>query len=268
MRNRADVRYRECGALSFAALLLASGAASASGTSINASCSIESDYDFALSEKSVILTRSEAAASPKTILMRQGRLFVDDRWVAVSDADRERLVEYEKGARATMPLAQKIGRDAAEIAFTAVGAVARGLSDEPAKVDAKLAQARRDLDRELATSMSATHFDGEDLGKSIGRAVQKVMPTIMGDITSAAMRAAFTGDVSRFEKLDNIDGQIDAIVAPRAKALEANAKLLCDRMHALDAIDDALAVRVDGQPLGLLRVAEKAVDDKDRDSDR
>lgn len=206
MRDRADVRYRGRDALVLVAMALASGAASASGTHINASCNIESDYDFALSEKSVILTRSDGAATPKTILMRQGRLFVDDRWVAVSDADRDRLVEYEKGARATMPLAQKIGRDAAEIAFTAVGAVARGLSDDPAKVDAKLAQARRDLDRELARSMSASHFDGEDLGRSIGSAVEKVMPTIMGDITAAAMRAAFTGDVSRFEKLDDIDG--------------------------------------------------------------
>ena len=232
------------------ALLLACGSAAA--RDVNVDCDVHSDYEFALTPKSVILTRKDGA--PKTVLMRQGRLFVDDRWVAVSDVDRDRLVEYEREARATMPLAQQIGRDAANIAFTALGEVAKGFSNDPDKTEAKLKQARAELDRSLASSVSATHFNSKDLGDGIGEAVGNVMPMVIGDIVGGALRAAFSGDSERLERLDDLDGRIDAIVEPRAKALERNAETLCRKMRTLDELDNALEYRHDGKPLDLLRV--------------
>ena len=73
-------------------LLLLAGAAQA--TEVHVECNVESDYDFALSDKSVIFTRE--TATPKAIVMRQGRLFVDDRWVTLSAADSKRVAEYER----------------------------------------------------------------------------------------------------------------------------------------------------------------------------
>jgi DUF2884 family protein len=242
------------------ALLLACGNAAASGRDVHVDCDVHSDYQFALTEKSVILTRKDGG--PKTVLMRQGRLFVDDRWVPVSAGDRDRLISYEREARATMPLAQQIGRDAANIAFTALGEVAKGFSNDPAKTDATLRQARAELDRNLATSVSATHFNSADLGKGIGKAVSDVMPRVMGDIVGGAMRAAFSGDTERLERMDDLDSKIDAIVEPRAKALERNAEMLCQKMRALDDIDNALEYRQNGKPLDLLRVE---ADRNDRD---
>jgi len=234
------------------ALMLACGSAAASGREVNVDCDVHSDYNFALTQKSLILTRKDG--TPKTVLMRQGRLFVDDKWVAVSDADRERLATYEREARATMPLAQLIGRDAATIAFTALGEVAKGFSNDPDKTEAKLRQARAELDRNLASSVSATSFNSADLGKGIGEAVGDVIPMVIGDIVGGAMRAAFSGDSERLERMDNLDKRIDAIVEPRAKALEHNADLLCQKMRTLDGLDDALEYRHDGKPLELLRV--------------
>jgi hypothetical protein len=232
------------------ALLLACGTAAA--TDVKVDCDVHSDYDFALTQKSLILTRK--SGEPKTVLMRQGRLFIDDRWVQVSAADRERLAEYERKARQTMPLAAQIGRDAATIAFTALGEVAKGFSRDPARTDARLREAREQLDRTLARSVSATHFNSADLGKGIGEAVGEAVPMVVGDIVGGALRAAFSGDTKRLEELDNLDARIDAIVEPRARALERNAETLCRSMRALDALDDALEYRHDGRPLDLLRV--------------
>jgi hypothetical protein len=234
------------------ALLLLASAGAAAGREVKVDCDVHSDYDFALTSKSVILTRKDGA--PKTVLMRQGRLFIDDRWVEVGAADRERLSDYEREARAMMPLAAKIGQDAADIAFTALGEVAKGFSLDPGATDAKLAQARADLDRSLARSISATHFNSTELGKGIGEAVAGVVPRLMGDIVGGALRAALSGDSSRLERLDNLDARIEALVEPRAKALERNAETLCSRMRALDRIDDALDYRHEGRPLDLLRV--------------
>lgn len=246
-------------------LLLCSGAAAnaanAANVNVDADCDVSSDYDFALTRKSVILTREHG--SPKTVLMRQGRLFIDDAWVQVSAADSKRLADYERQARATMPLAQEIGRDAAEIAFVALGEVAKGFSSDPDRTEARLRRARAELDRQLADSISATHFNGEDLGEGIGRAVSAVIPMVIGDIVGGALRAAFTGDTERLERMDGIDAQIEAIVEPRAEALERNAELLCRRMRALDALDDALEYRHQGKPLDLLRVEARRHDRND-----
>src|SRR3546814_9854177 len=101
------------------ALLLLASVGTASGSDVNVYCDVHSDYDFALTSMCLILIREDGA--PKTVLMRQGRLFIDDRWVEVGAADRQRLSDYEREARAMMPLAAKIGQDAADIAFTALG---------------------------------------------------------------------------------------------------------------------------------------------------
>lgn len=243
-------------------LLLACGTATAGDTHVNVSCNVHSDYDFALTKKSVVLTRK--SGEPKTVLMRQGRLFIDDKWVDVTPADRDRLVAYEREARATMPLAKQIGRDAADIAFTALGEVARGFSRDPEKTDAKLKQARAELDRSLARSIGPTHFNSDALGEGIGKAVSDVMPMMIGDIVGGALRAAFSGDTRSFERMDDMDTRIDAIVEPRAKALERNAELLCKRMRGLDDIDNALEYRFDGKPLDLLRVdSQRRIDSRD-----
>ncbi|HEY0661830.1 MAG TPA: DUF2884 family protein [Lysobacter sp.] len=244
------------------ALALASGSAIAA-TSIhtdNVQCDVESDYDLTLNDRSVILTRDSGA--PRAIVMRGGRLFVDDEWVQLSAADSARIADFEKGTRATMPLAQAIGRDAADIAFTALGEVAAGFSSDPKAAQAKVARARAQLDARLARSVTATRFNGRDLGEGIGDAVKEVIPSMIGDIVGGAIGAAFSGDATRLKRMENLDAQIEAKVKPRAEALEKRSDALCRKMEALDRIDDALEYRFEGKPLNLL---EADVDESKRE---
>jgi len=236
-------------------IALVAPAASAADVHIDTSCDIDSDYDLTIDERSVILTRE--AGTPHAIVMRQGKLFVDDRWVELNAADRQRIADFEQGARAAMPEAQAIGRDAADIAFTVLGEVAAGFASDPKVVKQKLDRARAQIDARLARSVTATRFNGRDLGNGIGEAVAEVIPSLIGDIVSGAIGAAFSGDTSRLKRLDNLDAQIDARVEPRARALEARAQGLCRRLVDLDRIDDALEFRLpDGQPLGLLQARQ------------
>lgn len=235
-----------------AGLLACSGAA-ASGKDTGMSCDVNSDYDFALSERSVIFTRD--TGTPRQLVMRQGRLFVDDRWVTLGAADRERLIEYERQARAAVPLAQELGRDAAEIAFIALGEVASRFSNDPEATRRKLEKARTQLDARLAQSFSSDLYDSDQLGEAIGGAVRDVLPTMIGDIVGGAVRAAFGGDTARLQRLEGLDAEIEALVEPRAEALGRDAEALCLRMRELDRIDDALDYRLpDGRQLDLLRV--------------
>jgi hypothetical protein len=214
-------------------------------------CNVDSDYDLSITPKSIILTRH--VGTPKAIVMRSGRLFIDDKWVALSSEDSARIAEYEKQARATMPLAQAIGRDAADIAFTTLGEVAAGLSATPNETRAHLAKARAQIDVRLARSVTANRFNGNDLGKGIADAIGEALPVVIGDIVGGAIGAAFSGDTARIERLNSIDKEVERRVEPRAKLLEARAEQLCRRMESLDEIDDALAFRLpDGDRLDLL----------------
>src|SRR3546814_14128458 len=93
--------------------------------------------------------------------MRQGRLFIDDRWVEVGAADRQRLSDYDREARAMMPLAARIGQDAADIAFTALGQVAKGISLHHDAADPTLAQARAELHGRVARSNRPPTLNGD-----------------------------------------------------------------------------------------------------------
>ncbi|MFC5593062.1 DUF2884 family protein [Lysobacter niastensis] len=229
---------------------------------VKVSCSMDSDYDLSLNERSVILTRDSGV--PKAIVMRQGRLFIDDRWVTLGAADTQRIADFERGTRAAMPEAQAIGRDAADIAFTVLGEVAAGFASDPKQAQAKIARARAQIDARLAHSVTPTRFDGSDLGEGIGAAVSEVIPSMIGDIVGGAISAAFSGDSSRLKRLENLDAQIDERVEPRARALEQRAQALCSRMADLDRIDDAIEYRLpDGRPLDLLRARPPEEDKKE-----
>jgi len=233
-------------------LLLSAGGQAAAQVHVD-DCRIDSRYDFHLTERSVVLL--DKGGSPHTVLMRQGQLFVDDRWVEVSAADARRLADYEREARAAMPLAANIAREATAIAFDALAEVAAGFGSDPETSRRRLAEARAVLDAELAKAVGPTRFDRSNLGRAIGEAVAKVVPSLVGDIVGGALRAAFSGDASRLQRLENLDAQIEALVEPRARALEAEAQALCRRMEALDAIDEALEYRLpDGSRLDLLEV--------------
>jgi len=241
--------------MALAGVLVSGMATAGSGSDINVECNVHSDYEFALTAKSVVLTRK--TGSPETVLIRDGRLFINDAWVTVSAADSQRLKQYERDTRAAMPLAMQISKDAADIAFTALGEVAKSMSKDPARTNAKLKEARAELDRALARSITANSFNSDALGKGIGKAVGDVMPMIVGDIVGGALRAAFSGNDQNFDQFDDMDARIDAIVEPRARALEKNAQQLCTQMRALDGIDNALEYRYHGQPLDLLRVEDR-----------
>jgi hypothetical protein len=220
-------------------------------------CRVDSDYDFHLTERSVVLLRE--GGSPHTVLMRKGRLFVDDRWVDVSAADARRLVDYEREAREAMPLAARIAREATAIAFDALGEVAAGFGKDPDASRRRLAEARTTLEAELAQAVGPTRFNRSGLGDAIGAAVAKVVPSLVGDIVGGALRAAFSGDPSRLQALEGMDARIEALVEPRARALEADSAALCGRMEALDAIDGALEYRLpSGGRLELLEVSAGA----------
>ncbi|WP_372382329.1 DUF2884 family protein [Xanthomonas sp. NCPPB 1068] len=216
-------------------------------------CNVSSDYEVTLTARSVVLIR--AAGAPQRLVMRQGALFVDDRWVALSADDRTRLIQFERQTREVVPLVQDVGRDAADIALTALGEVAAGFSRSPEATRRQLAGVREKLGRRLTQSFSKRQLTPIDIDQQIGALVAELLPQLIGDVIAAAVQSALTGNDAQLRSLDGLQARIERMVEPRARALRPRAQQLCTRVHALDALDNALAYRLpSGEPLQLLRV--------------
>ncbi|WP_435014419.1 DUF2884 family protein [Xanthomonas arboricola] len=220
-------------------------------------CNVSSDYDLTLNPRSLILIR--ASGTPQRLVMRQGALFVDDRWVAVSADDRTRLINFERQTRDVVPLAQEVGREAADIAVTALGEVAAGFSRSPEATRVQLAAVREKIDTRLKQSFGKSQLTSIDIDDDIGAMVAELLPQLIGDVVAGAVQSALTGNDLQLRSLEGVETRIERLIEPQSRALRPRAQQLCTRVEALDGLDNALAYRLpSGEPLQLLRVDRRA----------
>lgn len=222
-------------------------------------CDMDSDYDVSLSADAITFTREQG--SPREVVMRQGRLSVNGVEVALDAADRERVRIFEHDARALVPEVRAIALDAVEIAFAAMTEVARGLAPDNPGLHEKLDRARADLVTQFDRPDDHFRIDEDAIEASVERLVGEITPTLVGEVTTAAIAAALSGDETKVkaieQRAERMEQEIEAKVEARAQALEARADALCPRIAALDELDDALAYRLDdGSALELLSVRD------------
>jgi len=219
-------------------------------------CDMDSDYDVALSPDAITFSRDEG--SPRQVVMHDGHLQVDGREAELGSADRERVRQFEHDARALVPEVRAIALEAVQIAFTAMTEVARGLAPDNPRLQAKLEASRLELLAQFEQPEGHFKIDEDAVAASVARLVGEVTPTLVGEITKAALAAAFSGDEHKTDEIEGraerMEKDIEARIKPRADALEARADALCPRFAALDQLDNALAWRLhDGGALDLLR---------------
>jgi hypothetical protein len=144
-----------------------------------------------------------------------------------------------------------------DIAFTALTEVARALSSDPQREVGDLESARKRLRGQMETRPLSA-LDGDALGRTITPIITEFVPQIVGGAVSGALSAAFGGEKKSQEfekKMQRMEQELDSKVERRAKELEPLADALCQRLQAMDRIDDELEYRLpDGGRLELLRV--------------
>jgi hypothetical protein len=238
------------------ALLLAAGQVSAhQRDGVHAGCDIGSAWTVQPYRSAWLFAREEGPV--RELAIGGGRLFIDGKEVQVSAADHERIAQLEAELRALAPELRQIGREAVDIAFTALVEVARGLSSTPAETVAELQRGRARSLAEIDRQPMGV-FNGDAVERIIEPIIAKFVPDIVGGAVSTALKAAFSGDAQRQEfqsKMDRMERELDQRVDARAKGLEPLAQAMCRRLERMDALDDALAARLpNGEPLALLRV--------------
>ena len=222
------------------------------------SCDIDSDYDLTLRPNALEL--SAEAPSSRLLKISDGRLWIDGSEIELSDADRQRMRDIERHSRRIAGQAKDIAIEAVGLAgeaITRVGAALGGKDGDALanKVKALQSEIRQRIEREYREG----EFSDKRFEQEVENLVTEFVPAIAGEIASLAVSAALSGDeaaAERFEqRMKTFEQDIEREMKSRSEALERKAEALCPDLLAIEALDQALEVRLaDGSPLNLLRV--------------
>lgn len=223
----------------------------------NDGCKVDSPYDLTIASDHIEFSRDRG--EPERIVMADGQLRIDGDAITLSAEDSARVRAFEDGVRELLPEVRAIGAEAIEIAYTAMSEVAIGLSDKPEPMLKRLERSRAELEQTLLTTNSTVNLDEAVIEAAVEELVGEFVPLLVGQVATAAIAAALSGNEARIEEIearaDAMEARIESQVEARAELLEERAESLCGRIAALDEIDDALDLRLaDGSPLQLLRV--------------
>ncbi len=217
-------------------------------------CNIHSDYALKIEPNQLVLTQKDGV--PTTLLISNGTLVADGQNLALSAADRERVVAIERGVRDLEPDIKAIAREAIAIALEAVSEVGASFADSPedARENAiKIQRSAAELDAHIASTDTISEVEVEAF---VGKTVAALIGNLVGNITAQALKVAFSGDEKAAAELearaDGIDKKVEKIAEKRSKALEQRAGAMCPKFRNLQRLERELDVRLpNGQPLRL-----------------
>ncbi len=239
--------------LSAALALSALSMPAAAGVSM---CDFDSDYSVQLRGGDLRFHRGHGA--PAELLIAGGRLYADGVEQPLAADDRQRLLQFEQALRALVPQVTELALDSVALATTAIGEVAKVFDDRP---DSGL-QARIDrIQQDLAANIEQAVRNGElvphDFEDDIEQLVGEFVPVLVGNVTSAAVAAALSGDQSKVRAIEErarlIEQTIEREVEAQAAEIERRAEALCPLMAELHDLQAPLRL-ANGEPLDLLRM--------------
>ena len=189
--------------------------------------------------------------------MHDGRLRIDGRPVAVSDADAARLRDYEQQTRELLPQMAGIAQEAIGIGFDAMATVAATLGGSQHHRDelvGRLNHERREALRQLDMHLNASRWDAQDFGSAIEQPVTDAANELAHSVTGSVLWAVLTGRANAVEaRADSIDQSIDKVMKNRSDQFEARVKAVCPRLENMDRLQQQLGFRLpDGAPLQLI----------------
>ncbi|AEQ97139.1 DUF2884 family protein [Xanthomonas oryzae pv. oryzicola] len=150
------------------------------------------------------------------------------------------------------PLQLTLLLEVIDLSYDALGGVVEILTGswlDARKIERLRRRASDDVDGTLGKGRWEQHaFDG-----NFERYVEQEADTFKGSIARHMMWQIATGRAKGINaRAQAMDGQLDARLDTRARTIDTRAAALCGHVQTLRRLQDALAVRYQGQPLRLL----------------
>ena len=155
-------------------------------------CNIHSDYSLKIEPTQLVLYQKDS--TPEKLVISNGTLVADGVALKLSSADRERILGIERGVRELEPDIKAIAREAIAIALEAVTEVSASFAESPedARESAiKIQRSAAELDAHIAGTDTISEVEVEAF---VGKTVSVLIGNLVGNITSQALKVAFSGD--------------------------------------------------------------------------
>ncbi len=209
-------------------------------------CNVNSDYKFSQQGRTLVFSKDQAPG--KRIMIQDARMVIDGQEQVLSAHDKQRVAEFEKEMRTLIPQVKHVSLEAVDIAFTALIEVSRALSDEHGnETEQKLLNSQKQLRQSIAKD-PGIFINGDIDAEVIAPIITDFVPDVVSAAVKHALSLAFSGDdkkAAAFEaRMDKMGADIESKVAARAKKLEPLAEAVCERVQAMDKIEDSLGVRL------------------------
>lgn len=222
-------------------------------------CGLDSKYDVSFDAGRLLFEKT--GVDPAKVEMRRGRLFVDGREIALSEADSARIAKYEATVRALVPQAKAIARDAIEIAFTAVSEVAAAFSGEAnaSATRARMGDVRMGLISRVDDAFDKRPWHDDEFEEVVESSMKELLPVIIGEVVGKAVALALAGDekgAAEVEKrVEQLEKDIERRIDTQTQQLAARAAALCPMVAELGAIELAMEMKLDnGKRLRLIEI--------------
>ena len=220
-------------------------------------CGVSTPYNVLVDSGGIWLR--QPGQVPAEIFFHDGELNIDRQPVPVSAADAQRLRQLEWGTRQLVPAVAGLAGEVVDITFDAFGATVEILSGSKGKAR-QVARLRDDAHQYVDRTLGRGIWEQADFGDGFEQRVEQAAESMADSLARGVMWSMFTGGAQRMEaRANKVEAQLERSMETRAQALEAHAQSLCTQVLALDQLQQALEVRYQGQPLGMLVV--------DRDDD-
>lgn len=207
-------------------------------------CGFSTPYDVRVDRDGVLLRQADG--EPSSVLIHDGALQVNGATQRLTAADAQRLRQIEQGALAAMPEVAGIAREAVGITFDAFSGVVEAITgsrSKARKMDRHRDAALAHLDRTLGKGLWQQELFDERFEAEVSAAAEEMA----GTLTRGVMWAMFTGGTDAIDRRTAaMEKDMDRRMEARGKALEARADALCDRIAALDALEEQLDYRLPG----------------------
>lgn len=227
-------------------------------------CDVElkSDYDLRIDANG--LSFAPEAGKGDSIRIDAGHLFVGDREVSVSTADRTRLMRFEDEVLGIREEAIGLALEGVELGLMAVREVNAAFEENPERVqafDQRLDKLRVDIVKAVRTDLSHGRPTEAEIDRVVDRVVEplvrELMSSIAANLAGEAIAMAMSGDDSRSKEFEAKSKQLERTIEDKvegaAKQLEVRAKDLCPRVQALAALNASFEVEIaSGSKLDLM----------------
>ncbi len=237
--------------------VLTASASAAAGVSLSSKdhhCDISSAYSLNLNGDGIAFDSDKA--SPRQVRLDNGRLYIDGREIAVSNADRRTLHEIEGEVREISGEVVVIASDGIDLAFDALSEVSAAFIEDQSRhadIVRSMEKTRAIIQTQIRDAALHRPFDKAAFETLIESHVEKLaaelVQVVAAEFVPRAISAALTGNeaaVADIEaRAERLEADIERRIERKAAEIEKRAEGLCPRVNALIGMQSSLDLRLE-----------------------